>query len=305
MKVSYIGLGVMGMGMALNLSKGEQEGEFEYLACDINPDALEQFEEKGLRTTTDIQNTTDSDYIFLCLQNTEVVKRVLFGENGLLHNLKPGQTIVDFSTISFLGAQEIARICEEAGVNYLDCPISGQHEKSMDGTLSIMCGGKEEVFNVVKPWLDMMGTQVLYMGESGCGQLTKMINNCALNICVASFSELLPVGVNLGLDPEKLGDILMTATGASNASKTLIPKVLKGNFEHGFSLDKAYKDMVSMNEVLTKYEIPLPTLSGTMQTYQLAMQNGHRDKYKQAMICFYEDMLGVKVREKEFSVNND
>src|SRR5699024_10276916 len=189
----------------------------------------------------------------------------------------------------------------EKGVQFLDCPISGQQAKSEDGTLSIMCGGNNEIFEKILPYLEKMGSQVLYMGDHGAGQLTKMINNNALNICVASFSELMPVGVKLGLDPEKLGDVLMTATGASFASQTLIPKVLEGNFEHQFSLGRAYKDMQSLSEVLVQLEIPLPTLSGTMQSYQLALQNGHRDDYKHAMIKFYEDMLDVKVRKKGFN----
>jgi 3-hydroxyisobutyrate dehydrogenase-like beta-hydroxyacid dehydrogenase len=295
MKVSYIGLGVMGAGMALDLGKGESEGQYEFLACDANESALGQFKEKGLKTTTNIEDTFDSDYIFLCLPNLDIVKAVVLGENGLLENLKPGQTIVDFSTISYLGATEIHAKCKEAGIEFLDCPISGPNE-----SLSIMCGGSEEVYNTIKPMLDRMGSQVLYFGESGAGQLTKMINNCALNICVASFSELMPVGVKLGLDPEKLGEVLMTATGSSFASKTLIPKVLEGNFEHRFSLGRAYKDMESMYEVLVKSEIPLPTLNGTMQSYQLALQGGHRDDYKHAMIKFYEDMLDVKVRKEGF-----
>jgi len=296
MKVSFIGLGVMGTGMALNLANGEKEGKFKYIVCDSDPNALIQFEERGLATTTKIKDVTDSDYIFLCLPNSEVVKEVILKENGLLKNISSNQVIVDFSTISYLSAVEIAKSCEEKGVKFLDCPISGQHKKSMDGTLSIMCGGNENMFNEVKPMLDRMGNQVLYMGGSGAGQLTKMVNNCALNICVASFSELMPVGVKLGLDPEKLGDVLMTATGSSFASKTLIPKVLKGEFEHGFSLNKAYKDMRSMFEVLTEYEIPLPTLNGTMQTYQLALQGEQGDYYKHAMIRFYEDLLNVEVR---------
>ncbi|MDW0116159.1 NAD(P)-dependent oxidoreductase [Sporosarcina thermotolerans] len=300
MKVSFIGLGVMGMGMALNLSKGEGEGHYEFIACDPNEQALEQFKNKGLKTTTNILDTTDSDYIFLCLPNLDIVKTVVLGENGLLKHLKPGQSIVDFSTISYLGAMEIAEACKADGIEFLDCPISGQQSKSLDGTLSLMCGGSEDIFNTIKPLLDRMGSQVIYMGNNGAGQLTKMINNCALNICVASFSELLPVGVKLGLDPEKLGDVLMTATGSSFASKALIPKILEGNFEHGFSLGRAYKDMESMYEVLIKSEIPLPTLSGTMQSYQLALQSGHRDDYKHAMVKFYEDMLDVRVRKEGF-----
>src|SRR5699024_11288797 len=110
-----------------------------------------------------------------------------------------------------------------------------QHEKNMKRTHSIMYRRKEVKIEELKPMLKKMDTKIIYMGESGAGQLTKMLNNCALNICVASFSELMPVGAKLGLDSEKLGDILMTATGSSFASKTLIPKVLEGNFEHGFS----------------------------------------------------------------------
>ncbi|WP_282139160.1 NAD(P)-dependent oxidoreductase [Rossellomorea aquimaris] len=300
MKVSFIGLGVMGTGMALNLAKGEKEGEYEYLVCDANPTALEQFNTQGINTTNNILDTADSDYIFLCLPDLEIVKKVIVGENGLLKHMEPGQKIVDFSTISYLGAVEIAETCKENGIDYMDCPISGHPRTTIEGTLTIMCGGNEELFNTIKPMLNRMGKQILYMGENGAGQLTKMINNCVLNICCASFSELLPVGVKLGLDPEKLGDVLMTATGSSFASKTLIPKVLEGDFEHSFSLDRAYKDMESMNEVLMKYHIPLPTLSGTMQTYQLALQNGQGDFYKHAMICYFEDVLGVKVRKKNY-----
>src|SRR5699024_9300482 len=137
---------------------------------------------------------------------------------------------------------------------FLDCPISGQEKRSLDGTLTIMCGGDKTIFNKIKPILDLMGTHVVYMGGAGSGQLTKTINNCILNICAASFSELMPVGVKLGLDPKNLGDVLMTASGASSASKTLIPKILEGNFEHGFSLENGYKDMDSMYKILIKHE---------------------------------------------------
>lgn len=296
MKISFIGLGVMGSGMAFNLAKGKKG--FDLLVHDIDPNVLEKFHEQGIQTTSNIFNTLESDYILLCLPNTEILKKVILGDNGLLKYLNAGQTIIDFSTISYSKTREIYEKCREKQVNFLDCPISGHEKASVDGTLSIMCGGDKKVFENVKPILNKMGTQVIYMGESGSGQLTKMINNCILNICVASFSELMPIGVKLGLDPEKLGDVLMTASGSSSASKTLIPKVLEGQFEHGFSLDEAYKDMDHIYDVLVKNEVPLPTLNGAMQSYQLALQHGERDYYKHAMIRFYEDMLDVKVRKK-------
>lgn len=298
-KVSYIGVGTMGMGMALNLGT-KSKAQFDYLVLDVNPVMLEQFDEKGFKTSSNLEDALDSDVIYLCLPNTEIVQSVVLGNDGFIAKMKPGQTLVDCSTISYLAAKEMGEKAEAAGIEYIDAPISGHHAKSMDGTLTIMCGGKEEVFDKIKPMLDMMGSNILYMGGYGCGQLTKMINNCAMNSCISAFCELMPLGVKLGLPAEKIGQVLMVAAGASNASKSLIPEILEGNFAHGFTLDKAYKDMKAMLDVTGKYAVPLPTLYGTMSTYQLALQNGHGDDYKGAMIKFYEDMLGVKCRKPGF-----
>src|SRR5699024_9561048 len=181
MKVSFIGLGVMGKGMALNLAQGENEGEFNFLACDINSEALKPFQDNGFNTSTNIDDTIDSDYILLCLPNVEALKETILGPEGILKNMKAGQTIVDFSTISYLETIKIYEQCEQKEVNFLDCPISGQQKGSEEGTLSIMCGGDQDVFNQVKPLLERMGTQILYMGDCRSGQLTKMINICVLN----------------------------------------------------------------------------------------------------------------------------
>lgn len=296
-KVCFVGLGVMGSGMALNLAKKESDTNYELLVHDINEDTLKKFAKKGIKTTNNRLDIVNSDYILFCLPNEVNLKETILGENGILQHLKEGQTIIDFSTISYLETIQIYEACLERGVNFLDCPISGHEKKSIDGTLTIMCGGDEHVYEEVKPILNIVGEHILYMGESGSGQLTKMINNCILNICIASFSELMPVGVKLGLEPKKLGDVLMTATGSSSAAKTLIPKVLEGEFEHGFSLDEAYKDMKNIYDLLIHHEVPLPTLNGAMQSYQLALQHGQRNYYKHAMIRFYEEMLNVHVRK--------
>src|SRR5690625_1133093 len=169
-KVSFIGLGVMGKGMALNLAKGESKKEFKFIACDVNSKTLEEFQDNGFRTTTNILDTTDSDYIFLCLPDLESLKEIVLGPKGLLKYMTEGQTIVDFSTISYLETKKIHEKCQSKKVNYFDCPISGQERGSIDGTLSIMCGGDEKKINNIKPMLDRMGSQVLYMGESGSGQ---------------------------------------------------------------------------------------------------------------------------------------
>ena len=296
MKISFIGLGTMGGGMAMNLAT---KGNFEFLAINRSEKGLKPFIENNIPVSQNLKDAADGDCTFLCLPDGTIVREVLLGINGIAHKMKPGHIIVDCSTISYLEAKEIASELSLLGIEYMDAPVSGHHAKAMDGTLTIMCGGKKEIFDQIKPYFDLMGTTVLYMGETGAGQLTKMINNCALNICTASFCELMPVGVKLGLDPEAIGKVLMTASGSSYASKTLIPEILENNFAHGFTMGLAYKDMLSMSEVCNKFAIPLPTLLGTMQTYQLAIQCGYANEYKGAMIKFFEKLLGVECRKSQ------
>jgi 3-hydroxyisobutyrate dehydrogenase-like beta-hydroxyacid dehydrogenase len=293
MKIAFIGIGTMGSGMAMNLVK---KGWDPLIVGHHDRNRLLPFDEAGAHTTLDPKDAACSECIFLCLPNGNVVRSLLLGEEGLLSQLHSGQIIVDCSTIGYREAREIGKACADSGVSYLDAPVSGHREKAEAGTLTIMAGGREAVFQKVQPLLCAMGATVLYMGPSGSGQLAKMLNNCVLNICTAAFCELMPVGVHMGLDPEKLGEVLTHASGASNASRMLIPEILKGNFSHGFTMEGAYKDMINLQALISREAIPLPTFQGTMQTYQLALQGGEGKAYKGAMIRFYEKLLGVECR---------
>lgn len=295
MEISFIGVGIMGGGMCRNLLK---KG-LKVRAIARKKEHLLAFQQAGAAISTRNRDAADSPVIFLCLPDGAAVRQVLLGEGGLLECLEPGTVLVDCSTLGYLEARELAGLCSKRGVVYLDAPVSGHQAKAEDGTLTIMVGGREDAFRQVKPLLEAVGSTILYMGESGSGQLTKMINNCALNICTAAFCELMPLGVKMGLSPEKLGKVLMTASGSSYASCHLIPKVLEGDFAYGFSLERAYKDMAHMAELTTRFQVPLPTLQGTMQTYQLALRHGEGELYKGAMIRFYEDLLGVECRREK------
>ena len=295
MKLSFIGLGVMGQGMALNLAKARERLGFTFQAYARKSSELEPFRQPGVETTSDLKDVCQSDVIFFCLPDTKVVTDII---GQLRPGLHKGQILLDCSTIDYEAARQLGESLEQDDIGFMDCPISGHQKKAQEGTLTIMCGGRQETFQKVKPLLDCCGSVVLYMGGYGSGQLTKMINNCAFNICIASFCELMPLGVKMGLDPEALGTILMNGSGSSYASKSLIPKILEGDFSYGFSLDRAYKDMKRMTELCVKERVPLPTLNGTMATYQLALQKGLGDQYKGAMIRFYEDLLRVACRKK-------
>ena len=293
MKTAFIGTGTMGGGMAANLRKSGAELTVVARRSEVR----EAFSALGCRVSAEIREAAACEVIFLCLPDEAAVEAVLFGEDGLFAGgALPGRIVADCSTISYKAAKAFAIRCGTYGASYLDAPVSGHKAKADAGTLTIMAGGEEAVFDKIEPLLRTMGTQILYMGPSGSGQLAKMINNCALNICTASFCELMPLGVKMGLSPEKLGEVLTTATGSSYASQTLIPKILDGDFSHGFTMEAAYKDMKNMAEAAAELAVPLPTLAGTMETYQLALLTGRGHLYKGAMIRFYEDLLGVKCR---------
>ena len=296
MKISFIGLGQMGKGMAMNLAKCG----CDYLVSDVSDKMFPEFEAKGIRTSKNIADAYDSEIICLCLPDTKIVESVTIGAGGLIEHLKPGQIVVDFSTIAYLPTLKIAETLAAQGVDFLDCPMSGRKARADDGTLTIMCAGKEEIYNRLRPYLELMGRDIIYMGQSGNGQLTKMINNCIYNINIAAFCELLTVAVKLGLEPQKIGAVINTGSAKSDASAFFVPQILEGNFDYGFTMDDAYKDIMSCVEITSLRGLPIPLTDAMNTIYKMALAKGYGDKYKGAMVRVYEDSMGVKVRKRGF-----
>lgn len=292
MSIAFIGLGTMGKYMALNLIKS---GEL-IVVSDVVDKAFAEFTEKGMAATTAVAETAKTDVIFLSLPNTEIVQNVI---GGLLPHLHEGQIIVDLSTIKYNATVELRKTLDEAGVEFLDAPVSGMESRAKDGTLTVMCGGKEEIFDKVKHYFDYIGNKVLYMGGSGAGQLTKLINQLLFDINAAALAEILPMSVKMGLDSEKIGQVVNSGTGRSYASEFFIPRVLKNSFHNGYPMRSAYKDLVSAAELGANLGIPMPVLAAATATYQQALLKGLGDNDKGGMIKVFEDQLGVQFREKE------
>lgn len=292
MSIAFIGLGTMGKYMALNLIKS---GEL-IVVSDVVDKAFAEFTEKGVAATTAAAETAKADVIFLSLPNTEIVQNVI---GGLLSHLHEGQIIVDLSTIKYNATVELRKTLDEAGIEFLDAPVSGMESRAKDGTLTVMCGGKEEIFDKVKHYFDYIGNKVLYMGGSGAGQLTKLINQLLFDINAAALAEILPMSVKMGLDSEKIGQVVNSGTGRSYASEFFIPRVLKNSFHNGYPMRSAYKDLVSAAELGANLGIPMPVLAAATATYQQALLKGLGDNDKGGMIKVFEDQLGVQFREKE------
>jgi 3-hydroxyisobutyrate dehydrogenase-like beta-hydroxyacid dehydrogenase len=294
MKIGFIGLGQMGKPMAINLLKSGAEVRV-YSASGRQ---YAELESAGAHPVSDTRLMADVDVLFLCLPHGEAVREVLSGASGLAASMRPGQVVVDTSTITYNTTIEISEALEASGIAFVDAPISGMEARAIDGTLTVMCGGNRATFERIEPLLRHVGNQILYMGPSGSGQLTKLINQLLFDINGAALAEILPMAARMGLDPDLVGTVVNSGTGRSYASEFFIPRILKDSFSSGYPMKHAYKDLVSAAELGARLCIPMPVLAAATATYQAALLQGHGDRDKGAMLLVFEELLGVRFRSR-------
>lgn len=294
--IAFLGLGAMGAPIARHLA-GKREGAETVTAVDADPARLAGLDAPGLVATADRSRIGGAQVLFLCLPDGAVVEAALFGAGGVAERLAPGAIVVDLSTTTYSDALRIGRALEAGGRSFLDAPVSGAPAGAEAGTLTVMCGGAPEVFETARPLLERFGRTVLHMGPAGAGQLTKTVNNVLYDINIAALAEVLPMAVAMGLDPAQLGQVVTTGTSRSYASQYFVPRILRGEFDEGYPLDKAYKDLVSAAAIAAEHGFPLPLTAAATVTYQTALRQGHGDRDKGAMVLPFEALLGVKVRE--------
>ncbi|MCJ7494655.1 MAG: NAD(P)-dependent oxidoreductase [Deltaproteobacteria bacterium] len=294
-KIGFVGLGTMGKWMAFNLMKAGFPLKFFARRKEV----VEQMTSQGGKALPSLKELAqESTWVIFCLPDTEAVEAVLFGKDGIVDVLKPGQVVIDCGTIHPLSSRKIAASLQGRGIPFLDAPISGMEARAKAGTLTIMVGGEEAVFQQVRPALEAMGNKIIYAGISGNGQMMKLINQVMFDIHCAAIAELLPMAVKMGLDPEQTCTVARTGTGQCFALDNFAPLILEGNFGPGYPLADAYKDMVHVVEISSAHRIPLPITAAAMVTYQMALDQGLGKENKGAMIKVWEGVLGVEVRKK-------
>ena len=294
-RIGFVGLGTMGKWMALNLIKAGYPLNFFARKKEVT----EHMKTQGGRPSPTLREMAKaSDWVFFCLSDTVAVEEVLFGKDGIAEVLKPGQIVIDCGTIHPLSTRKFAENLKAKGIPFLDAPISGMEARAKAGTLTIMAGGEKEVFEKVRPALEVMGNKIIYSGQSGNGQLMKLINQVMFNIHCATIAELFPMAVKMGLDPEQTLEVVKTGTGHCFAVDNFGPLILERNFGPGYPLEDAYKDMVHAAEISSAHRIPLPVTAACMMTYQMALDQGLGRENKGAMIKVWEKALGVEVKKK-------
>ena len=294
MSIGFVGLGQMGAPMAINMATSHPVYVF-----DIDENNVIPVIEKGAQRAQTLADFAEANIIFLSLPSGQVVESVINGDGGLCEHALPGTIIVDLSTIEYDRTLSLAERLKQKDISFVDAPVSGMQARAEEGTLTVMCGGEQSDIEKLPPYFELIATKILHMGPTGAGQLTKLINQLLFDINAAALAEILPIASKLGLDPEKVGEVVNSGTGRSYASEFFVPRILENTFDQGYPMEHAYKDLIVGAEISARYRFPTPVLAAATATYQQALLEGYGALDKGAMIKVFEKLLDVQFRIQE------
>lgn len=294
MKLGFIGLGIMGKPMSKNLLKAG----YELTVFDMNTAAVEEVVAAGAKKATSSKEVAEnSDVIITMVPNSPQVKEVVMGANGVLEGMKKGAILVDMSSINPIASQEICAEVEKNGGFMIDAPVSGGEPKAIEGTLSVMCGGKEEVFNQVKDILAVMSSSVTLCGDIGAGNTTKLANQIVVAVNIAAVSEALMLGKKAGVDPEAIYKAIRGGLAGSTVMDAKAPMMLEGNFKPGFRINLHIKDLNNVIDTAHNVGAPIPLTTGVMEMMQWLRKEGKDTLDHSAIVQYYENLAGDDVRK--------
>ena len=246
-KVSFLGLGVMGYPMAGHLSKVG----YEVTVYNRTKPRAEQWckEFKGSLAATPLEAVKDSSVVFSCVGNDKDIKEICMGDNGAFLGMEKGTIFVDHTTASANIARELAMTSKNYSIAFLDAPVSGGEAGAINGALTVMVGGNEKVFNKAKPYIDSFSQAVTLMGDTGAGQLTKMVNQICIAGLLQGLSEGIKFGMLSGLDIPKVVEVISKGAAGSWQMQNRAETMSKGEFNFGFAIELMHKDLqICINE---------------------------------------------------------
>jgi 2-hydroxy-3-oxopropionate reductase len=294
MNIGFIGLGIMGKPMAKNLLKAGHT----LVVYDIVDAPVKELVEAGATAGLSPKDVASrNEFIITMLPNSPHVKEAVLGKNGVIEGVKPGSVLVDMSSIAPLASREVAAELARKGVEMLDAPVSGGEPKAIDGTLAIMVGGKEAVFEKVKDVLLKMGASAVLCGDIGAGNVTKLANQIIVALNIAAMSEAFVLATKAGVDPERVFNAVKGGLAGSTVLNAKAPMVLEGNYKPGFRIELHIKDLQNALDTAHETATPIPLTSQVMEFMQALKVDGKQRDDHGGLIQFYEKLAGVKVRK--------
>lgn len=295
-RIGFIGLGIMGKPMSKNLLKAGHK----LVVYDLGPASVEELvaagAEKGA-SASDVAARTE--IVITMLPDGPEVEQAVLGENGVLQGAKKGTLVIDMSSISPLVAQKAGAACEARGVDFLDAPVSGGEPKAIHGTLAIMVGGKQAVFDKALPVLEAMGAYVTLTGPIGAGNVTKLANQIMVASNIAAMGEALVLATKAGLDPEVVFEAVKGGLAGSTVLNFKAPMVIARNFQPGFRIRLHQKDLRNALAAAEALGVSLPITSLVQEMLVALMKDGMGDLDHSAIVRYLEQLAHVEVKKPE------
>ena len=291
MKIGFIGLGIMGRPMAKNLLKAG----YDVTVDSHSPAAAAELEACGAKVADQPTIGSTCDLVLTMLPNAPQVKQVMLGANGVAAHMQPGSTFIDMTSLNPIASKEIAAELAARGIQMLDAPVSGGEPKAIDGTLSFMVGGEEEVFNTFKPVLLAMGSSAVRCGGIGAGNTTKLANQIIVAANIQAVAEALTLAQKAGVDPDLVFQAIKGGLAGSTVMNAKAPMMIEGNDQPGFKIDLHIKDLNNALDCAHTVGAPVPMTAEVQEILQWLHSNGKGQADHSAIAQYYEHLTGIKL----------
>jgi 2-hydroxy-3-oxopropionate reductase len=294
MKIGFIGLGIMGRPMALNLHAAQHS----LLVFDRAPPA------DDIKAAAEIAPdgktvAANSEVVIVMVPDTPDVEAVLFAPGGVAEGLKPGTLVIDMSSISPIGTKEFAKKINALGCDYLDAPVSGGEVGAQQATLTIMVGGPAKAFERAKPLFEKMGKNITHVGEAnGDGQTCKVANQIIVALNIQAVAEALVFASRAGADPAKVRAALMGGFASSRILELHGERMLKGTFNPGFRVRLHQKDLNLALSAARELGVALPNTAIAQQMFSSRAAHGGADLDHSSLIMAIEELSAHSIRDK-------
>ncbi len=291
MKIGFIGIGIMGGPMAIHLL----DAGHEVAVNDINP-IPQEFLDKGAQVVSSAKEAAErGEVIIIMVPDTPDVEMVLFGENGVAEGLNQGKIVVDMSSISPVETKLFAEKINALGCKYLDAPVSGGEVGAKAGTLTIMVGGDQETFDMVKPLFELMGKNITLVGGNGDGQTCKVANQIIVALTIEAVGEALLFASKAGADPSKVREALMGGFASSKILEIHGERMIKRTFDPGFRIELHQKDLNLALSNARKLQMSLPNTATAQELFNSVAAQGDIGLDHSAMVLALEKLAEFKV----------
>lgn len=300
MQIGFIGIGVMGHAMALNLLKAGHDVTL-YARHPEKADVQKVLKAGAHQAPSARAVAIASEIVITMVPNSPQVEEVVAGDNSILEGARKGLIIIDMSTISPSVSRMLAQQAAEKGVHFLDAPVSGGSQGAINGTLTIMVGGEKKIFDKVFPVLTAMGKKenIVHVGPNGSGEIVKIVNNMLTGTIAASIAEAFVLGVKAGADVETMARIIGASTGASWQLANQFPlRAFNGSFQPGFMTNLLHKDLSLATDLATENDTPIAMTALARQLYEKAQAAGYGTDDYTSILKVIEENAGVEVRIK-------